>query len=268
MQERIRQILEERGIYLKWHRLGLVTGLSPQSSREYYDKLCEMARERLGGNNCPQFSTDNVNFGRIETLMELGEWDWVEAIIGSAMARLDAVDVDAIAICSNTIHRVLDEPSILKSLKAPVIHIGDCVAERIAQLGLKRVGFLGTKFTMQEEFMLAHLKKSGAEIYVPPEAQWDRINSIIFNELCKGAIHAGSRDFLLAVISDMVERYHIQGVVLGCTELPLSITKEYQLQYAFDHKQKYSEEFFFLDSEKIHLEALLKFCIDGVLPAI
>lgn len=268
MQEKIRRILEERGIYLKWHRLGLVTGLSPQSSREYYDKLCSMARERLGGNNCPHFSMDNVNFGRIEALMELGEWDWVETIIGSAMARLDAMDVGAIAICSNTMHRVLDEPSVLKLLKAPVIHIGDCVAERIMQLSLKRVGFLGTKFTMQEDFMLTHLQKSGAEIYVPPEAQWGRINSIIFDELCKGAIYGESRDFLLATISDMVERHHVEGVILGCTELPLSVTKEYQLQYAFDYKQKYYKEFFFLDSERIHLRALLNFCIDGTLPAV
>ncbi len=264
MKESLKTVLEQKGVVLDWHRLGLLTGLSPESSKEYYSELCEKIRTCFGGNNCPQFATENVNFGLVEALMDLGEWDALEGYLIEPMSRLEKSGAEAIAVCSNTIHRVLDHACNV--INVPIIHIGDCVAAKIAELGLERVGFLGTNTTMSEDFMLKHLAKSGAQILPPPKQYRRQIDQIIFTELCKGVVMNSSRHFLLETIACMVDLYDIQGVVLGCTELPLSICREHQLDYISSYKEKHGREFYFFDSEQIHVAALAEFCHSGKLP--
>lgn len=268
MKDVVRAFLERKGVYMGWHRLGLVTGLSPASSKSYYWKLCERIREEVGGNNCPEFATENVNFGYVDALMEIGEWQMVEEYIATAILRLERSGASAIAVCSNTIHRIFESSWVASRITVPVIHIGDCVAARIAELGLKRVGFIGTKFSMEQDFILSHLRMSGAEIFVPPTSQYEQINKIIFDELCKNVVLGSSTDFLTEAIMGMIEENDIQGVVLGCTEIPLSIDGVVQEGIGLKYKMNHGTDFHFLDSEEIHIEALAEYCLEGRLPAI
>lgn len=265
METKVKQkILDGYQVKTDWHSLGIITGLSPASSKEYYWQLCEKARERFGGHNCPEFLTANVNFGYVEALMDLGEWTTLANYIAAEMIKLEMCGAHAFAVCSNTIHKILENPAIISRIRKPVIHIGDCVAEQIARLGLERVGFIGTKTTMSEHFILNRLAQSYATVYTPPAKWQTQIDSIIFNELCKDMYFHESRRYLLSAIDEMVSLYDIQGVVLGCTELPLSITSEYQRAYCEKHEGK----FHFFDSEEIHINALLDFCADGKLPGV
>lgn len=265
----LREILQKQGIALEQHRLGLIMGLSPTSSREYYDKFCESIRERFGGNNCPEFAAENVNFGLTEALMNLDQWELVGRQVTAAAERLELSNVEAIAVLSNTIHRVFEDSEVAARIHRPVIHIGDCTAAEIRRRRLDRVGLLGTAFAMSEDFLCKHLKLSGAKIFTPAPKWWEQINRIIFDELCKDIMLNDSRHFLISAIDALVEQHDIQGVVLGCTELPLSLTREHQQVYSARYRAQHAgAEFHFFDAEELHIAALTDFCCDGKLPVI
>lgn len=269
MTDEVRTRLEQQGIVMNqsWPRLGILTGLSPQSSKEYYIKLCDTVSERLGnGNgNVPLFTAQNINFGLIEALMKMNEWDAVKEVIDNAISRLEDSGAQAVAVCSNTIHRVLED--MTERHHAPLIHIGDCVAAEIKRLELSRVGFLGTATSMSEEFMLGHLEKSGAEIFVPDESACREIDRIIFEELCRDVAYRDeSRTMILDTISDMITKYSIEGVILGCTELPLIINESVQEHFCLATSTPIG--FRFIDSETVHIEAIADYCCNRKLPQL
>lgn len=252
------------------HPVGLIMGLSPESSAVYYTELNRRGRMLLGGNNNPVFAMENVNFGEIEQLMNAGKWAEVADRIYQAAELLERRSVEAIAICSNTIHKIVNEVHFRSKL--PVIHIGDAVANAMKDYPTqsKKVALLGTAYTMEDGFLIPHLQKYGAEVVVPPKTEFGRINDIIFQELCHGNVKEESSKYLFGVVEDLCEQQGISTYILGCTELDMVFSteavKKYRERCHINFHCPHDREAVFFDSTSIHIDAILDFCLTGKMP--
>ncbi|MBU7043808.1 MAG: aspartate/glutamate racemase family protein [Theionarchaea archaeon] len=204
--------------------IGLIGGMSWESSAEYYRIINETVKKSMGGLHSAKCIMYSVDFGEIVEIHEDGRWDEVGDIISDIAVRLENSGADFIVICTNTMHKLAD--TIQAHLSIPLLHIADATGEEIAEKGLNMVGLLGTRFTMEEEFYKKRLKENfNIDTLIPSDADRAKVNTIIYDELCVGIFSDSSRNTMKTIIESLVER-GAEGIILGCTEIPLLITQE------------------------------------------
>lgn len=200
--------------------LGLLGGMSWESTLSYYRILNERVRDRLGGLHSAKLVLHSVDFAGIEALQRADDWRAAGAQLADAARGLRAAGADAIVICTNTMHRVA--PAIEVAVDIPLLHIADATAMRIHEAGLSRVALLGTRFTMEQAFYRERIEAAGIAVCVPDAAQREQVHRVIYDELCLGVVRDASREAYRRIIDDLVAR-GAQGVILGCTEIGLLV---------------------------------------------
>lgn len=204
--------------------IGLIGGMSWESSTEYYRIINREVRARLGGVHSARILMWSVDFAEVERLQHHENWGKLTSVMVDAAFRLERGGADFIVLCTNTMHKMADE--ITDSVSIPLIHIADPTAEKIKAAGLQKVGLLGTKFTMEQDFYKGRLsEKHGLEVLVPEEADRQLVHRIIYEELVAGEIKADSRAAYREIIARLVHR-GAQAVILGCTEIMLLVSDE------------------------------------------
>lgn len=203
--------------------VGLIGGMSWESTITYYQLLNEGVKAALGGLHSAKILLYSVDFYEIESLMSRGEWDAAAELLGGVAARLEAAGADMILICTNTLHKVA--PQVQDRIRVPLVHIAEAAADELAANGITRVGLLGTKYTMTQEFYRDKLTARGIDVLIPEGEDVDLVNRVIFNELCLGVVKEDSKAAYLRVIAQLQAR-GAQGILLGCTELGLIVSKE------------------------------------------
>ena len=204
--------------------MGLIGGLSWESSLVYYKLINEMVKQRLGGLHSAQCTMYSVDFGPIEVMMREENWSQIREILVDAAVKLEKGGADMIAICSNTMNKIAGD--IQNKVSIPVLHIADATAEKIKSDSVKKVGLLGTKAVMKGDFYKNRLKsKHKIEVVVPNEAERILINDVIFKELCLGILSPASKEKFKGIINKLISQ-GAEGIVLGCTEIPLLIKQE------------------------------------------
>lgn len=200
--------------------LGLLGGMSWESTLPYYRCVNECVRERLGGLHSAKLVLYSVDFAEIERLQHIGDWDTAGRLLADAAQSLERAGAEALVLCTNTMHRVLD--TIEAAIRIPVVHIADATARRIRAAGLAKVGLLATRFTMEQDFYRGRLEQNGLIVLVPDAAERAEIHRIIYEELCLGVIREPSRETYRAIMAALVAR-SAEGLILGCTEIGLLV---------------------------------------------
>ena len=201
--------------------IGLIGGMSWESSAEYYRIVNETVKGRLGGLHSAQVLLYSVDFAAIEELQHAGEWERAADILVDAARRLERGGADFLVLCTNTMHKVADR--IAGAVAIPFVHIADPTAERIKAAGFATIGLLGTRFTMEQDFYRGRLTgQHGLSVLVPDEADREVIHRVIYDELCLGIVRDDSRDAYRAIMARLVEQ-GAQAIILGCTEIMLLV---------------------------------------------
>lgn len=204
--------------------IGLLGGMSWESTASYYKALNEGVKSRLGGLNSAKVVLFSVNFDEIEKLQHQGKWDETAVLLSDAAESVEKAGADFLMICTNTMHKVV--PEIESRTSIPVLHIADATANVLQADGIEKVGLLGTRFTMEQDFYKGRLKdKFGMDVVVPTSEDQDTVHTIIYDELCKGVIKQGSKQQYLAII-DKLYAEGAQAVILGCTEIALLVNQQ------------------------------------------
>ena len=204
--------------------IGLIGGMSWESSAEYYKIINETVKEKLGGLHSAKLLLYSVDFEEIEKLQHAGEWKKATEFMVDAAQRVERGGADFVIICTNTMHKMADD--VQSCIGIPLLHIADAVAAKITAQGLQRVGLLGTRFTMEEEFYKQRLKeKVGVDVVVPEEDERAVVHKIIYSELCLGEIKESSRKKMKKIIENLISE-GAEGIILGCTEIPLLIKQK------------------------------------------
>ena len=204
--------------------IGLLAGMSWESSQIYYRQLNQQINQQLGGLHSAQIIMINVDFAPIEQLMLKGHWSAISELLVKHCLQLQSAGADFIVIATNTMHKLA--PAIEQAIDIPLLHIADAVGQAAAAQQLKTVGLLATVFTMEQDFYSSRLKaKQGIETLIPNTEDRAVINQIIFEELCHGQFKTSSRQQYLRVIADLAAQ-GAQGVILGCTEIGLLIQQK------------------------------------------
>ncbi|MBO9662140.1 aspartate/glutamate racemase family protein [Dokdonella sp.] len=211
--------------------LGLLGGMSWESTIPYYRRINERVRERRGGLQSAELLLYSVDFARIEALQHRGDWDAAGQVLADAAQALQRAGAQGLVICTNTMHRVL--PQIEPVLRVPVLHIADATAARIRAAGFTKIGLLGTRFTMEQDFYRGRLAGHGLDVRVPDEAQRAVVHRVIYEELCQGRCVPESRAAYRAVIADLVAA-GAEAVILGCTEIGLLVDASDSVVPLFD----------------------------------
>lgn len=218
--------------------LGLLGGMSWESTLPYYRIVNERVRDRLGGLHSAKLVLHSVDFAEIEELQRRADWDAGGAMLADAARGLRAAGAEAIVLCTNTMHRVA--PAIEQAVDIPLLHIADATAARIRAVGLERVGLLGTRFTMEMDFYRSRIEAAGIAVSVPGAAQRNTVDRIIYEELCQGRILEASREAYRGIIAGLVKA-GAQGVILGCTEIGLLVGPEDAAVPLFDTARIHAE---------------------------
>ena len=220
--------------------IGLLGGMSWESTALYYKSINEGIKARLGGLHSAKISLYSVNFEEIEKLQHQGNWDETSVILGNAAKSVEAGGADFLLICTNTMHKVA--PEIEAGISIPILHIADATASRLLADGVKKVGLLGTRFTMEQDFYKSRLtEKFGIEVLVPNDDDRTVVHDVIYKELCLGEIKPSSKQQYL----DIVKRLHEQGaeaVIMGCTEITLLIGQQDTSVPLYDTTAIHAEE--------------------------
>ena len=203
--------------------IGLIGGMSWESTITYYQVLNETIKQVLGGLHSAKCILYSVGFEEIEKCQANGDWDRSAEILSDAAQSLEKAGADYIVICTNTMHKVADE--IKKHIHIPILHIAEMTAVELEKSGITKVGLLGTKYTMQQDFYKYILENRGIHVVIPNEDQVELVNDIIYNELCLGVISNESKQQYLDIIGDLVKS-GVQGVILGCTEIGLLVKQD------------------------------------------
>jgi aspartate racemase len=202
--------------------IGLIGGLTYVSTLEYYRYLNEITNERLGDAEAALIIMYSVNFGEIKTLTEADNWDKISFIMCDAAKKIEDAGAVCLLLGANTMHKIADE--IQASIKIPIIHVAEAVAKDIRGHGLKKVGLLGTRFTMQLSFYTDRLTRSGIETIIPDQDDVDFINYTIYDEFSKNIFSAKTKAAYLDIISKLKQR-GAEGIIMGCTEIPSLINQ-------------------------------------------
>ncbi len=201
--------------------IGLIGGMSWESTVTYYRIINETVKEKLGGLHSAKILMYSVDFDEIERCQSSSDWKRSADILSDAARRLEAAGADFIVICTNTMHKVA--PEVRDSVSIPLLHIAEVTARKLKEAGISTVGLLGTCYTMTQEFYVDVLKDAGIDVLIPEGDDIQLVNDIIFDELCVGTIRENSKKHLLRIIEGLRSR-GAQGVILGCTELGLLVS--------------------------------------------
>ncbi|MET3962325.1 aspartate racemase [Marmoricola sp. OAE513] len=201
-------------------RIGLLGGMSWESSAEYYRLLNVLVRERLGGLHSADLVLVSVDFAAIESMQVEGRWEEAGRVLAGAAAQLEAAGAEVVLLCTNTMHKVAG--AVETAVSVPFLHLADATARAALSLGLERVGLLGTAFTMEQGFYVDRLVSHGLDVVVPEAEDRDLVHRVIYDELCLGVVREESRAAYVEVVGRLVDR-GCEGVVLGCTEIELMI---------------------------------------------
>jgi amino-acid racemase len=226
--------------------IGLIGGMSWESSIEYYRIINETTKAKLGGLHSAKSIMVSVDFAEIEILQHQGKWGEAALMLIDAAKNLEISGADFIVLCTNTMHKVADD--IQANVKIPLLHIADATAERVKDSGIKKIGLLGTRFTMEEEFYKGRLsQKYGLAVNIPNTQEREIVHRVIYDELVIGEIRQHSKEQYISIIEQMVNQ-GAEGVILGCTEIGLLI-----------HKQDSQVPLF--DTTRIHAEAAVEYAL-------
>lgn len=226
--------------------IGLIGGLSWESSALYYQLINRAVQASKGGLHSAKILMYSFNFQEIASLQHDGNWKDAGRMLAEAARKLELGGAEGIAICSNTMHKTAD--MVCAATSVPFIHIGDATAWELQKKQVNRAALLGTAFTMEQNFYKQSLKNSGIDVLIPQERAREQIHRIIFDELCRGEIRESSRQTLLEVI-DSLKDAGAQGTVLGCTELPMLVNQA-------------DTEVPLFDTTRIHADAIAAFCLE------
>lgn len=211
--------------------IGLIGGMSWESTVTYYQVINDTVKEKLGGLHSAKILLYSVDFAEIEKCQSNGEWDKSAEILGEAAKNLEKAGADFIVICTNTMHKVA--PQIQKMIDIPIVHIADATAEELKKKHIKRVALLGTKYTMTQDFYKDRITQNDIEVIIPDTDDIELVNSVIYDELCVGKIKDSSRKEYVRIINDMKQE-GAEGVILGCTEIGLLIKQSDSSLPVFD----------------------------------
>lgn len=224
-------------------KLGLLGGMSWESTVIYYKIINEKVGEALGGNSSADMIIRSLNLAEIEWLQENDRWDAVAYILTEAACDLERAGAEFIVIASNTVHKVYDQ--VAEAVKVPIIHIAEPLVEAVVGFGLNTVGLLGTRYTMEGDFLKEKLEAAGVSVVVPDGEAIEQIHQAIFNEAVAGKVRSKTKNMFIDVIDDLAKQ-GAQGVILGCTELGLMISPDDSKLPLFDtavlHAEKAAEE--------------------------
>ncbi|MFF2089420.1 aspartate/glutamate racemase family protein [Paenibacillus sp. NPDC058174] len=228
--------------------IGLIGGMSWESSLLYYQIINQRVKEKLGGHHSAKSLMYSVDFDEIKTLQHQGKWDEATEMMIDSARRLQSGGADFIIICTNTMHKMAKE--VQESIKIPLLHIADPTANAIAKDGIRKVALLGTAFTMEQDFYKGRLvEKFGLEVIVPDETDRMIIHDIIYKELCLGTINDESRQSYLKIINKLSQQ-GAEAIILGCTEITLLISQE-------------NCDIPLYDTTRLHAEAAVDFALEN-----
>lgn len=212
--------------------IGLLGGMSWESTALYYKQINEEIKKRLGSLHSAKVVIYSVDFDEIEKLQHSGDWDKTAEILGEAGKNIQNANADFLLICTNTMHKVA--PSIQEKLNIPIVHIADATAKVLQKDGISKVGLLGTAFTMEEDFYKNRITDNfGIDVITPNKEDIKIIHKIIYEELCLGVIKEDSRKEYLRIIEDLNSK-GAQGIILGCTEICMLIKDEHTNTKLYD----------------------------------
>ena len=201
--------------------IGLIGGMSWQSTVPYYRLINEIVSQKLGGLHSAKLILWNMDFEAIASLQRQDRWQEAGAVMADAALRLQQADAESIVICTNTMHKLV--PDMQPHLQIPILHIADATAKVIRQAGLRKVGLLGTRFTMEDSFYVSHLRELyGLEVITPDAAARQLVHNVIFNELCVGEEKATSRAQYREIMAALVQQ-GAEGIIFGCTEIAMLV---------------------------------------------
>ncbi|ACV39621.1 aspartate racemase [Leptotrichia buccalis C-1013-b] len=200
--------------------IGLIGGMSWESTVTYYKIINETIKEKLGGLHSAKCILYSVDFQEIEECQANGNWEKSGEILGEAANNLEKAGADFIVICTNTMHKVVNQ--IKEKISIPILHIAEMTAEKILEKGLKNIALLGTKYTMEQDFYKSKLIEKGINVIIPDKNDIEIINKIIYDELCLGIINSNSKKKFLEIV-DKLKNKGAEGIILGCTEIGLLI---------------------------------------------
>ena len=203
-------------------KIGLIGGITPESTVLYYQILNRLNANQLGKTHSAELIITSFDFGQISQLVEKGRWDLLNKKMAEAGTNLENAGASCILICANTMHLCID--SVRKVVRIPVIHIADSTAKEIQKKGIQKVALLGTKYTMEKDFFRDILNKHEIETIIPDVEERDEIHRIIYDELAQGEFKKSSKEKYLKIIDSLILN-GAEGIVLGCTEIPLLINK-------------------------------------------
>lgn len=211
--------------------IGLIGGMSWESSVEYYRIMNEEVKMKLGGLHSAKCVLYSVDFAEVESCQAKGDWESAGNLLASAAFSLEKAGADFIVLCTNTMHKVVSYME--DKINIPILHIADTTAAHIHQKQVKTIGLLGTKYTMEQDFYKSRMERNGIKVIVPNQEERNIVNTIIYEELCLGEINPSSREYYSKVIDQLVER-GAEGIILGCTEIGLLVKQEDEEVPLFD----------------------------------
>lgn len=203
--------------------IGLVGGMSWLSTVHYYELLNREVQARRGGHHSAKCLVASVDLGEVEPLQRAGRWEDLGRMLNGAARALERGGADGVILCANTMHKVAD--AMMAGVRIPLLHIADATADRVHAAGLRRVGLLGTRYTMEQDFLTRRLAaRHGLEVRLPQQQDWDEVNRVIFEELVMGKVEPASRARYQAIIGRLVAD-GAQGIVAGCTEIGMLLSQ-------------------------------------------
>ena len=224
---------------IKLKTIGLIGGMSWESTVTYYKIINETVKEKLGGLHSAKCILYSVDFQEIEECQAKGNWEKSGEILGEAANNLEKAGADFIVICTNTMHKVINQ--IKEKISIPILHIAEMTAEKILEKGLKNIALLGTKYTMEQDFYKSKLIEKGINVIIPDKNDIEIINKVIYDELCLGTINSNSKKKFLEIV-DKLRSKGAEGIILGCTEIGLLIKNEDTDVPLFDTAVIHAEE--------------------------
>ncbi|WP_060917598.1 aspartate/glutamate racemase family protein [Leptotrichia wadei] len=219
--------------------IGLIGGMSWESTVTYYKIINETVKEKLGGLHSAKCILYSMDFQEIEECQANGNWEKSGEILGEAANNLEKAGADFIVICTNTMHKVINQ--IKEKISIPILHIAEMTAEKILEKGLKNIALLGTKYTMEQDFYKSKLIEKGINVIIPDKNDIEIINKVIYDELCLGTINSNSKKKFLEIV-DKLRSKGAEGIILGCTEIGLLIKNEDTDVPLFDTAVIHAEE--------------------------
>ena len=219
--------------------MGLIGGMSWESTVTYYKIINEAVKEKLGGLHSAKCILYSIDFQEIEECQANGNWEKSGEILGEAANNLEKAGADFIVICTNTMHKVINQ--IKEKISIPILHIAEMTAEKILEKGLKNIALLGTKYTMEQDFYKSKLIEKEINVIIPDKNDIEIINKVIYDELCLGTINSNSKKKFLEIV-DKLRSKGAEGIILGCTEIGLLIKNEDTDVPLFDTAVIHAEE--------------------------